>query len=259
MSQILIDKGRLLVDFDQDTRNFIDAAGLNNDANLNVDGLYTVEQARMAVHFLISGLKGIQIWNKCLAFYPALGGKSSIGSLNLINPSLNPLINLGGSYPNISYNNKGIVGCGDTALDITSLSNNYSFCSYNIVDGATNYLVGLGNSDNSLWLYQTDRIRFSSSAGVVVTGNRTGGIVANLSTTSSNIYCTHNDLVKFPSGLNFIGNKIVRIGALTDSGLHSPTSNQNCVGVFSLLTAIEQKQLRNLLEDVNVIVNRSVR
>ncbi len=54
MSSVLIDRGNLLVDFDKDTRNFIDAAGLNTDSNINVSGLYTAAEARISC--LICGL-----------------------------------------------------------------------------------------------------------------------------------------------------------------------------------------------------------
>ena len=83
---ILLDKGRLLVDFDKDTRNFIDAAGLDNDVNLNVDGLYTAEQARMAVHLLVSGFKAVGAWDKCKAIYVFIGANHWQHALNLKDP-----------------------------------------------------------------------------------------------------------------------------------------------------------------------------
>lgn len=86
MAQALIHKNKLLVNFDKDTKNFINAAGLNNESNLNVSGLYTAKQARIAVHLLITGLKAIGVWNKCKAIYVFIGGNELQHKLNLKDP-----------------------------------------------------------------------------------------------------------------------------------------------------------------------------
>lgn len=89
-----IQQGNILTDFDEDTEAFIAAAGLNNDANLNVAGLYTAEQARMAIHQYVSLLKGtyvdgsttVRVWDAIDVFIPAVGGTVATVKLNLKNP-----------------------------------------------------------------------------------------------------------------------------------------------------------------------------
>lgn len=53
---ILLDKGRLLVDFDEDTRNIINTIR-------DVDGILITEDERMYVHHIVSGLKGKSLYS----------------------------------------------------------------------------------------------------------------------------------------------------------------------------------------------------
>lgn len=90
---ILRHKTRLHIRIDKDVRNFIDAAGLNTDSNLNVAGLYTAEEVRMALHFFVSGLKNLKdtgqtqtVWERMKAVYVFIGGTASMHKFNLKDP-----------------------------------------------------------------------------------------------------------------------------------------------------------------------------
>lgn len=79
-------KTRVHIRYDKDARNFIDATGLDNDANLNVSGLYTADEARRALHFFVSGLKNYGIWQNSLGIYVYLGGTTQIAKFNVKKP-----------------------------------------------------------------------------------------------------------------------------------------------------------------------------
>ncbi|WP_293303139.1 hypothetical protein [Pedobacter sp. UBA4863] len=88
---ILLNKGRMLVEFDRDTDNYINRTDIGNDSNVNVDGFYNAEQLRLAIHFLVEDLKkkfdAVPIWDKLLCFYPMMGGGFNIIKHNLVSNS----------------------------------------------------------------------------------------------------------------------------------------------------------------------------
>lgn len=183
---ILLDKGRLLVDFDKDTRNFIDAAGLNNDANLNVDGLYNAEQARMAVHYLVSGLKGIGVWDKMKAIYPFVGGTSDLHKWNLKDPrDLDVAYRLSFLGSGWTHNSNGIKGNRSTSYANTFLNprttllnteNHLSVFTNSLLDNSVQMIdigayIGGGDPNAGTLTLAVRR----STAPQYATGNRTLG------------------------------------------------------------------------------------
>ncbi|WP_199120527.1 hypothetical protein, partial [Pedobacter sp. ASV28] len=108
-------------DFDKDAENFIYASGINNPANLNVDGLYTSEQAMYAVNYLVSGLKAIGVWDKIKAIYPFVGGTADMHKWNLKDPrDLDAAFRIVWNGT-ITHNGYGVKGDGSTGSGNTYL------------------------------------------------------------------------------------------------------------------------------------------
>lgn len=95
---MLIGAGGILTSLDKDAAEFIDAAGLNTDSNLNVSGLYTAQHLRLCIDLLFKDLKGIKDTGQALSFfdrnrtsgcgYIYVGGTQNIQKINIFNPSL---------------------------------------------------------------------------------------------------------------------------------------------------------------------------
>ncbi|WP_410219697.1 hypothetical protein [Pedobacter sp.] len=72
---ILLDKGRLLVDFDKDAENIIKTIR-------DIDGVMLTEPERFYVNHIVSGLKGIGVWTKIRALYGFVGGRAATHKWN---------------------------------------------------------------------------------------------------------------------------------------------------------------------------------
>ncbi|TZF84509.1 hypothetical protein FW774_05845 [Pedobacter sp. BS3] len=72
--------------FDKDAINFIDAAGLDNDANINGEGNYTGKEARLYVDYMVKTLKACGAWDGIKAIHPFMGGTDITCMYNLKDP-----------------------------------------------------------------------------------------------------------------------------------------------------------------------------
>lgn len=154
-------KGRVLVRFEPEAKAFIDAAGLDSDVNLNVDGLYTAEEARYGINYLVSGLKSIGIWDKLNVIYPHIGGSAFSQMFNLKSPVDSDLSNRltyhDNGRPPTTYNGYGVKGyvmnthlTHDSYFNLNNLSVGYTLTTPNLVNESQEAGTGTANGGFSL-------------------------------------------------------------------------------------------------------------
>jgi len=127
-------KTRVHIRIDKDARNFIDASGLNTDSNLSVAGLYTAEEARMALHFFVVGLKSLKdigqtqtVWERMKAVYVFIGGTASMHKFNLKDPR-----DLDAAFRLVFNSTFTHSGTGALPSSATSIANTYLNPSLNL-------------------------------------------------------------------------------------------------------------------------------
>ncbi|WP_199121583.1 hypothetical protein [Pedobacter sp. ASV28] len=265
----MISKGWLHQTYDKETENFIDAAGLNNDANLNVDGLYIAFQARQAIQHLVAGLKAIKdvgqitsAWDANVCLFPCIGGTISTVESCLKNPS-NKLTNVSGVTA-FSATTKGIIGAATNNISFSSgyiEGSTFSSYLYYGFDNSIKTVVGWGNIDNTLhkWYTTSDNWRFGTSTnstqapfkGALNTIHSSGRTVLNQEYSVG----VGGLLQPFPS--NTVPTQLYF--SYYFNGFHFNTNTeQNCMGLFNrILTISERRKLNNLLEFVNAYLGRS--
>jgi len=124
---ILTHNGKKLRYFDKDAINFIDAAGLNDDANINGEGNYTGKEARLYVDAIVKAFKSCGAWDGTKAIYPFVGGNTSQHMLNLKDPrdddsAFRMTFSGGLTHDKYGMTGNGINGIANTHLKANSFS-----------------------------------------------------------------------------------------------------------------------------------------
>ncbi|WP_199121259.1 hypothetical protein, partial [Pedobacter sp. ASV28] len=271
-------------DFDKDAENFIYASGINNPANLNVDGLYTSEQAMYAVNYLVSGLKSIKdtgqstsAWDRSKnvgMLHPFVGGNSSQHALNLFNPSTRILtFEIGGTgtpnhngygwklgraisdlLHNDSFQNNITVIMSlsepTTSNDVAEISSFW--------DGSSITLAGLNTTfrfDNQIGI----RGQAGTSQIFRSFGKNVGSAAINYQGGFSTFSFNGNNAI-------ISGSINISVGTSLNSfryGETSPTSSssnsrKSMLGVLPFLTPVELMQLTKLMDGFQTLLNRKV-
>lgn len=263
MANIYLDGANYLVDFDKDAENFIYASGINNPANLNVDGLYTSEQAMYAVNYLVSGLKAIGVWNGLVELKPFVGGNINQYQLDLkylntktINLSGATLFNQG--IQRNTVNIQTVTLLNDLSLYSRSLGiyvyegqNNNSAYDIGALNGT--YAFGLGFGSTGI-------VNFLPNTGADnrVTAFDKGLMQVSISN-SSTCFMSSLDLVysRTPGANGLISGTTINIGNLGGAGF---TSNRkyNLYYISNVGYSSQQlKQINNLFDNFNSMLNRN--
>lgn len=118
---------------DADALAFISAASISDPTQIS------------AIHFLVGGLKSLNLWTKMIAVYPFVGGSASAHAVNLKTPGT---FNISGPTwsSGVTHNSNGITGNGTTGYGLTGIiprdvmvSSNASFCLYSRTPGINGY------------------------------------------------------------------------------------------------------------------------
>ena len=204
----------------KETLDFIDAAGLNSDSNLNVDGLYTAEQLRMALEDLVQGHKNYGLWSKCIALFPYVAGTEQASTLNIKNINQNMTWN-----GTIIFDKDGISSNSSTALDL----NNYG--TFSIAPMPTNNLTlvsYIGNKTPDNIGQNISRTVLSDTTYSVynrlnIFRDTTLGISGNIGTTQTTSNFTSNGYKGFQS-LTRTNNTQIRCWSNGRASAQSPIS-----------------------------------
>lgn len=216
---ILIDKGRLLVDFDEDTRNFIEKTGIGNSSNVSATGFYDAELLRMAIHFLVEDLKkdlsGTPIWNKLLCFYPMMGNDFNIIKHNLIsnNYELSQIY----SHPTFGdlkpYGTAGKIYRSDLIFDFPdNFCLGYFNSKFIVEDTTALAAISLRNNSNNL-SHNPSLIPNPSAKGLSIATRYNAGYIVSGDGGVSQYY-------------NYSGNSGLYKGAIIVSGKNYPATTQ---------------------------------
>jgi hypothetical protein len=218
------------VSYDPDAQAFFTATGITNPTQLN------------AVNQLVIDLKAYNIWTKCIAIYPYVGGTATTHKFNLVNPlDTNAAFRIlwaGG----VTHNANGITGNGTNGYGETYIqpsshliqnSTHISFWSktnsqnanseMGILDGATNasLRVVTRNTSNNL-IYSIN----DNSGGVVGSQTDSSGFYV-LSRTASN----SRKIYKNGSVLNSTTNASTTLSPVTIPVLGQKSFN-NTMGAY---------------------------
>ncbi|WP_113639258.1 hypothetical protein [Nubsella zeaxanthinifaciens] len=277
-----ISNNRLLSSFDKDAEDFIDAAGLNNDSNLNVAGLYNAAQARTAINNLITSLKAWGVYQNIVCFFPMIGGTNDMIKKNI--NSLNPNLDLGASaycgsisVPIRSFAAlpRGLNGIADTGLTWDSgLSNNVTIITYchpnkDLINKNGQYLSirnlgstrtpGITNYSNQLYV-QTGGSSYTKSR-TDVNGSYIGALGFNVGTTNADTKNIQFDrAVNIDYGYTVFGhdNQRIFLGMSQWQSEESTSIVQNCVGIFKpMLTENQLFKVLKAIEQFNAQLNIS--
>lgn len=232
---IFRNKTHILTSLDKDARNFIDAAGLNTDSNLDVQGLYTAQEARMSLHLLVKGMKAIGTWDLCKAIYPFVGGTAYSHKWNLKDPrDLNEAFRLsflGGGWLHLSTGAKpdpsGTLSYASTFLNTsTVLTLNSTHLSFYSGTNETTSAFDLASTDgtNLFGLYtnfngNTFNSQYNGTNGRLLTTETRGDgyFLINRQSSSSNSTFRNGMLRGFSNTSTSIGslpNSVLEIGRL---------------------------------------------
>ena len=151
MSNIFIDKGRLLVDFDEDTRNIINTIR-------DVDGILITEDERMYVHYIVSGLKAIGVWTKIKALYGFVGGTAATHRWNWkdmrdLDAAFRIVWNGTVTHSALGAKGDGSTGYGETHLNFnTNFVLNNTHLSIYVIDGSSsnNQMIEVGVGEQAV-------------------------------------------------------------------------------------------------------------
>lgn len=284
----LINNQRVLRTFDKDTINFIDAAGLDNDANLNVAGLYNAEQARMAVHILVSGMKSIKdvgqsqnIWDRSKAIgmlHPIIGGNASQHALNLLNPDTH-LITFGTSISGTPIHNGygWQFGFGTTDLlhDITfnnninfiitqNLQSNPSVASQIDIASFYNGTDVTNNGASFAVVHASNLLAFRALSGTSQTFSNINKILGTFSSSynGNNVFWAINGENGNPIQSSFSSVLIgtpnsFRYGEVSPS-ISNSWSRKSMLGVLPFITSFELRKITRLIEIYQAQLNRRI-
>lgn len=285
---ILRHKTRLHIRIDKDVRNFIDATGLNTDSNLNVAGLYTAEEVRMALHFFVSGLKGLKdtgqtqtVWERMKAIYVFIGGTDLIHKFNLKDPrdldiafrlsflgggwvhsSTGSDLNGTSSYANTFLNPSIILSISSTHLshytnENTSTGNNNEF-EIGAFSGTVDYFSLSTKRGNNEVAYGSS----NSTGSDFHISSTTNSIGLTLGTFngSLNLFKNGNKVVasSIASFGNILPNSNISIGAI-NQGTYANFSNKRCLfsSIGDGLTDLESVVYSQLVNNLQSTLKRN--
>jgi hypothetical protein len=269
MANIYLDGANYLVEFDKDAENFIYVSGINNPANLNVDGLYTSEQAMYAVNYLVSGLKAIGVWDKMKAIYPFIGGTDSTHKWNLKDPrDLDAAFRI--TWSGATHNYLGFAGDNvNTSETYFQPAQNLSardahICAYYTPNGGVDGKTGVsGSSPQGELSVSSGGVGYlSNSTNIDILSTTVSG--ANLkslliSDKSNDMFLIVNNNRRIDSTSSF-GTGYPTVGTFLLGGLFgSGNRNSRSMGFLSIgagLTNSEALQVSSLVSNFQGMLNR---
>lgn len=257
---ILLDKGRLLVDFDKDAENIIKTIR-------DVDGVMLTEAERLYVNHIVSGLKGIGLWTKIKALYGFVGGTAATHRWNW-----KDMRDVDNAFRivwtgTLIHNNLGIKGDGLTGEGNTFLNPNAVGLDSKITLGATSnegdqqFLVGAGSGPTGICALFQGTCQYDANGASI--RNYTLGIHAKSNFFSYNIL--NNPYVNFDGITNYtstttgtptgIGNTTFGILRRRGAEQWSNARITSCI-IAEVTTQIELNNISHIMNTAQGILRR---
>lgn len=252
--------------FDVDAQRFILAAGLTRFVD------------KRAINYLIQNFKTNNLWTKCAAIYPMVGGNVWSCKLNLINPIDSVLafrLNFTAN-PTISYN--GIDWNGTTQFANTNLApssssviaQNSSHISYYSRDNINESSIDMGATDIGGYTYIDIRIsdttrglnnNLSTDVASNVANTDSRGFFMNTRTNATQLSLVKNGVTTTFTQVSFgRPSGTIYIGARNNSGTAANFGSKQCAfaSIGSGLTSTDAFNMYNIVQQFQIILNRAV-
>jgi len=166
------------VSYDPDAQAFFNATGITNTVQMN------------AVNQLVIDLKGYNIWTKCIAIYPYVGGTATTHKFNLVNPlDTNAAFRIlwaGGVTHNANgVTGNGTNGYGETYIQpSTHLTQNSTHISFWSKTNSQNTNAEMGIQDGALNASLRVVTRNASNQSIYSVNDNTGSVATSITDSS---------------------------------------------------------------------------
>lgn len=248
---------------------------LDNDAQFFIDQTAITDTTIIqAIDNLCKRLKTSEIWNKCWAIYPIVGGSASLHQYNLKSP-----YNLDSSFRLIlsggwSHSSSGMLGNGtnsfaDTIIRadrLTRDSNHLAIYSRTASTSATTVEIGCADISTSNFLQIRSAVNYLAGNLVITnysTTNTAAGFWVGSKINSSNRQAYYNG---FSQNINTTNNTTnypsinIYIGARNDNGVAAVYSDKQFAfaSIGDGLTSSEINVYYNIVQEFQTILGRQV-